>query len=126
MIRDGYRTWSGVRRYVERDLWTLDAARRGVMARLGVGALRAVMVLVRALTDPDLNLEATALVYRTLLSLVPLLAVAFSVLKAFGAHYEIEGVLAHLPAPLGPGGAEPTSAVGGSLAHLTASVLAAV
>jgi membrane protein len=42
------------------------------------------VVLVRALTDPQLNLEATALVYRTLLSIVPLLAVSFSVLKAFG------------------------------------------
>ena len=126
MIRDGYRTVSGVRRYLERDLWTLDAARRGVMARLGVGALRAVMVLVRALTDPDLNLEATALVYRTLLSLVPLLAVAFSVLKAFGAHYEIEGVLAHLLAPLGPGGAELTTRVVGFVDNLRVSVLGAI
>lgn len=37
----------------------------------------------------------------TLLSLVPLLAVIFSVLKAFGAQYQIRPLLEHLLDPLG-------------------------
>ena len=62
----------------------MDVSPRTRLRRTAVGLLRLLVVLVRALTDPRLNLEATALVYRTLLSIVPLLAVSFSVLKAFG------------------------------------------
>jgi membrane protein len=51
------------------------------------------------------------LVYSTLLSLVPLLAVSFSVLKAFGAHELIRPTLAEALAPLGPQGAEITTRV---------------
>jgi len=40
-----------------------------------------------------LSLEAMSLVYTTLLSLVPLLAVSFSVLKGFGVHKRIEPLL---------------------------------
>jgi len=58
----------------------VDVSPRARLRRTAVGLLRLLVVL----TDPQLNLEATALVYRTLLSIVPLLAVSFSVLKAFG------------------------------------------
>src|SRR4051812_12054943 len=83
---------SGLRRYLERDLWTIDTAPHGRLRSLGFGLARVVVVVVRALTDAQLNLEATALVYRTLLSIVPLLAVGFSVLKAFGAQYKVDTV----------------------------------
>jgi membrane protein len=126
MIAAGSARISTVRRYLERDLWTLDVSRRSALERFAIGALRSVVVLVRALTDPDLNLEATALVYRTLLSLVPLLAVAFSVLKGFGAHYQIDAVLARLLAPLGPGSAELTARVVSFVDNMRVSVLGAI
>ncbi|HET7343296.1 MAG TPA: YhjD/YihY/BrkB family envelope integrity protein, partial [Methylomirabilota bacterium] len=119
-------SWSGLQRYLERDLWTTDTAGRGPLARLGIGALRLVVVLVRALIDPQLNLEATALVYRTLLSLVPLLAVAFSVLKAFGAQYRIEAVLVQTLQPLGPGGAQVTAHIVSFVDNMRVSVLGAI
>jgi membrane protein len=118
--------WSGMQRYLERDLWTVDTSARALPARVGIGALRLAVVLVRALTDPQLNLEATALVYRTLLSLVPLLAVAFSVLKAFGAQYRIEAVLAQTLQPLGAAGVEVTAHVVSFVDNLRVSVLGAV
>jgi membrane protein len=71
------------------------------MRRLGVHLARLVIVAVRASRDGRLNLRAMGLVYSTLLSLVPLLAVAFSVLKAFGAQYQIRPLLEHTLAPLG-------------------------
>ena len=43
-----------------------------------------VLVLIRDLAYGQLTLRATGLVFTTLLSLVPLLALSFSVLKAFG------------------------------------------
>jgi membrane protein len=126
MVSAGGELASRVRRYFERDLWTIETAPRGLPRRTVIGVLRLLVVLVRALTDPQLNLEATALVYRTLLSIVPLLAVAFSVLKAFGAHYRLEAVVARMLAPLGASGAELTTTVVSFVDNLKVSVLGAI
>lgn len=53
-------------------------------------ALRVVYAAISDLTSGELSLRAMSLVYTTLLSIVPLLALSFSVLKAMGAHNEIE------------------------------------
>ncbi len=55
-----------------------------------------------------MGLWATSLVYTTLHSLVPFLAVTFSVLKAFGVQNQVEPLLAQALEPLGPKGAEIT------------------
>jgi len=55
-----------------------------------------------------LTLQAMGLVYTTLLSLVPFLAVVFSVLKAFGVQHSIEPFLLQALAPLGPQGEDIT------------------
>jgi membrane protein len=117
---------SRIRRYLERDLWTVDVSPRAPVRRTAIGVLRLLVVVVRALTDPQLNLEATALVYRTLLSIVPLLAVSFSVLKAFGAQYRIEAVVARMLTPLGASGAEITTHVVAFVDNLKVSVLGAI
>ena len=58
-----------------------------------------------------LTLQAMSLVYTTLLSLVPLIAVSFSVLKGFGVHNQVEPMLSSVLAPLGDKGAEITSKI---------------
>jgi membrane protein len=115
-----------IRRYLERDLWKIDAAPRGQLASLGIGLARVLVVVVRALTDALLNLEATALVYRTLLSIVPLLAVGFSVLKAFGAEYKVDTVVARILEPLGASGSQLAAQVVGFVDNLKVSVLGAI
>jgi membrane protein len=70
-----------------------------------------------------LDARAAGLVYTTLLSLVPFLAVVFSVLKAFGVHQRMEPVLAHLLEPLGPEGQEITQQVIGFVDNLNVGVL---
>jgi membrane protein len=117
--------WSSAWRFIHRDLWTLDLSRYRGLARLGLGALRLVIVIVCASRDRLLNLEAMGLVYTTLLSLVPFLAVTFSVLKAFGAQYRIEPVLAQMLAPLGPQGAEITGHVIAFVSNMHVGVLGA-
>lgn len=74
--------------------------------RMSIISVRLVVVLLRQLVQGQLNLRAMSLVYTTLLSLVPLLAVSFSVLKGFGVHNQIEPVLQNFLAPLGPKGIE--------------------
>jgi len=49
----------------------------------------------------NIILRAMALVYATLLSFVPLLALSFSVLKSFGVHKQLESLLLQMLAPLG-------------------------
>jgi membrane protein len=115
-----------IRRYLERDLWRIDATPRGPLSSLGIALTRVVVVVVRALTDSQLNLEATALVYRTLLSIVPMLAVGFSVLKAFGAEYRLDAVVARILEPLGPSGAQLAAQVVGFVDNLRVSVLGAI
>lgn len=63
--------------------------------------LRALVLSIRDIAGERLNLRAMSLVYTTLLSLVPLLAVSFSVLKAFGVHNAARPTLLSLLAPLG-------------------------
>jgi membrane protein len=57
------------------------------------------------------TLRAMGLVYTTLLSLVPLLAVSFSVLKGFGVHNQVEPTLLSLLEPLGEQGVEITNKI---------------
>src|SRR5688500_4239264 len=75
----------------------------------GLRALGIVLVVLRDLAFGQLTLRAMSLVYTTLLSIVPLLALSFSVLKAFGVHNQIEPALARFLAPLGERGTEVTA-----------------
>ena len=72
----------------------------------GVGVSRLVFAIGRDLTEEHLTLRAMSLVYTTLLSMVPLLALSFSVLKGFGVHNQIEPLLLGFLQPLGDRGAE--------------------
>ncbi|MFO8005797.1 YihY/virulence factor BrkB family protein [Thioalkalivibrio sp.] len=76
-----------------------------------VGIFRGLAGIVREATEGQLTLRAMSLVYTTLLSVVPLLALSFSVLKAFGAHNAVEPLMLGLLEPLGEQGVEVTQNV---------------
>jgi membrane protein len=63
--------------------------------------LRYPYALLRDLSRGQINLYAMGLVYATLLSLVPLIAFAFAVLKAFGAHRELQPIILEFFKPMG-------------------------
>jgi membrane protein len=63
--------------------------------------LRYPYALLRDLSRGQINLYAMGLVYATLLSLVPLIAFAFAVLKAFGAHRELAPIIYEFFKPMG-------------------------
>lgn len=69
---------------------------------------RYLYALGRDLLDGQISMRAMSLVYTTLLSLVPLLALGFSMLKGLGVHNSLEPVLLRFLAPLGPQGADLT------------------
>ncbi|SFR55863.1 tRNA-processing RNAse BN [Marinobacter daqiaonensis] len=67
---------------------------------------RTLYAVGRDVVSGQLTLHAMSLVYTTLLSIVPLMALSFSVLKALGVHERIEPFLYQFFQPLGPQGVE--------------------
>jgi membrane protein len=88
--------------------------------------LRVFYVVIRDLLDGQLTLRAMSLVYTTLLALVPLLAVSFSVLKGFGVHNQIEPLLLNFLKPMGEKGVEVTSRLIGFVDSVNSGVLGSV
>src|SRR5688572_10862292 len=73
--------------------------------------LRYPYAILRDLSRGQVNLYAMGLVYATLLSLVPLIAFAFAVLKAFGAHRDLEPIILEFFRPVGASAAQLTHRV---------------
>lgn len=71
----------------------------------------------------EITLRATSLVYTTLLSFVPLLALGFSALKGFGVHNELEPLLLEFLAPLGSKAQELSTQVLGFVDNVKVGVL---
>jgi len=85
--------------------------------------LRILVATARDIADGLPTLRAMGLVYTTLLSLVPLLAVSFSVLKGFGVHNQVEPMLLNLLQPLGEQGVEITDKIIGFVDKVNVRVL---
>lgn len=82
-------------------IWQLDLNAQPRWKKITIKMLRVYYAAARDLAGGLPSLRAMGLVYTTLLSLVPLLAVSFSVLKGFGAHNQLEPALLGLLEPLG-------------------------
>jgi membrane protein len=108
-------------------VWDDDLRELAGPRRVVVFVLRVVHMLLRELLGGQLNLRAMSLVYTTLLSLVPLLAVSFSVLKGFGYHQQLEQYLFGIMLePLGPSGAEVASTIIGFVENIKVGMLGSV
>ncbi|MBT6913771.1 MAG: YihY/virulence factor BrkB family protein, partial [Rhodospirillaceae bacterium] len=91
---------------LDRLIWQTDLAGLPAWRSGPLVALRMAAAIARDLTKGQLTLWAMSLVYTTLLSLVPLLAISFSILKGFGVHNQIEPMLLSLLEPMGEKGVE--------------------
>jgi membrane protein len=107
-------------------VWDDDMRELSGFRRYFVFISRVLQLLVKELMGGQLNLRAMSLVYTTLLSIVPLLAVSFSVLKGFGVHNKIEPLLYNLLAPLGPNGVEITDRIIGFVENVKVGVLGSI
>jgi membrane protein len=87
---------------------------------------RAAAVAGARYRDDVLSLQAMSLTYTTLLSLIPFLAVTFSVLKAFGVQNAIEPLLAQMLQPLGPSSAQITNRVISFVENIRVGILGGV
>ncbi len=110
----------------DRVVWGNDVySRRGVSAAL-LRLVRIIDNVIRDLANGQLSLRAMGLVYTTLLSVVPFVAVSFSVLTAFQAHEHIQPMLESVLTPLGDGGKEVAARIIGYVDNVEIGKLGAV
>lgn len=107
-------------------LWHPRWAQATPMIQRLVWFVRYPFALLRDALKGELNLRAMSLVYTTMLSLVPLIALSFSLLKAFEFHYELGPVLTNLLAPLGPKAAELSANIIGFVDNVKGAALGSV
>jgi len=100
-----------LRRRIEQLLFDRHAPPPLKQAEWLLGLLRYPYALIRDLLTGELNLRAMGLVYTTLLSVVPLVAFAFAVLKGLGVHRDFEPLLYEFLRPIGERAGELTTQV---------------
>ncbi|MBI1194669.1 MAG: YihY family inner membrane protein [Gammaproteobacteria bacterium] len=115
-----------VKARIEGFVWCDDDDARPAWARLLAFIARLIVGLAEEVASGRLTLWAMSLVYTTLLSLVPLLAFSFSVLKGFGVHNQLLPALQTLLEPLGVRGAEIGRHIVGFVERMDVGVLGAM
>ncbi len=112
--------------FLDRWIWRTPVEQLSRAQQWAVQFVRLVIVVARDLADGQLTLRAMGLVYTTLLSIVPLLAISFSVLKAFGVHNQVEPMLLSFLEPLGEKGVEISSRILDFIENMNVGVLGSV
>lgn len=90
-------------------VWEAEVSNLTRFKRLIHGLIKMFLMVARDFIEKLVKLQAMALAFKTLLSLAPLLAVVFAILKSFGVHNRMEPALAEALAPLGEKGQEITA-----------------
>ena len=89
--------------------------------------LRYPYAVVRDLSRGEINLRAMSLVYTTLLSLIPLLAFSFAILKFFGGYRDLQPILYQFFRPVGEAAAtELTTRVTQFASHVSSGLVGSV
>jgi len=114
-------------KFLRRDIWHLDTSTFSTFRSSAIKIIKVLTFTVRETHNNELQLRSMSLVYTTLLSLVPLLALAFSVLKAFGVvDNQLEPLLMRFLAPLGDKGNEITLKIMEFVSNMKVGVLGVI
>lgn len=111
---------------VETFLWQPPARFANGIGKFSLPVLRILYSVIRDIAAGQLTLRAMSLVYTTLLSIVPLIAFSFSMLKGFGFHRQLEPLLHSVLEPLGEKGVELTDQVIGFVDNVSGGLLGGV
>lgn len=112
-------------RIVESYLWHRQVERLPAPLRILIRVVRFLYAIVRDVLTTTLTLRAMGLVYITIMSIVPLLALAFAGLKGFGIHRSrVEPALLNILEPLGEQGVDLTNQLIGFVDNVQGGLLA--
>ena len=117
---------AGLKNKLDKIIWGDVLYKYGLPGRVLAGVLRNLYAVLRDIFTGQLTLRAMSLVYTTLLSVVPLIAVSFSVLKGFGVDEDLEQYLYGLLEPMGEKGVEITDKVMTLVDNVNGSVLGGI
>lgn len=107
-------------------LWDTNINESALWQRSMIKFFQIMYAVIRDLRDGQLSLRAMSLVYTTVIAIVPLLALSFSVLKGFGLHNEVEPALLEALVSLGDKRFDIVSNVMGFIDNIKVGVLGAV
>ncbi len=117
---------AGLKTKFDTIVWGNTLYQYGVAGRVLAGVLRNLYAVMRDIVTGQLTLRSMSLVYTTLLSVVPLIAFSFSVLKGLGVHKELESKLYTVLEPLGDKGVEITDKLMTLVNNVNGSVLGGI
>jgi len=109
---------------LEKLFWDPRVDKLPFALRLTVKSLRFIYAVLRDVVTGNITLRAMGLVYITILSIVPLIAIIFSILKGFGFHRKLEPVIDNFLLPLGDKGADLTDQIMLFVENVQGNVLA--
>src|SRR5215831_5348577 len=92
--------WVRIWAFLDRCFFGAASVRHDALG-ISLRILRYPYAVLRDLSRGAINLRAMGLVYTTLLSLIPLLAFTFAILKVFGAHRDLQPVVYEFFRPVG-------------------------
>ncbi len=108
---------------IDEIVWSDRLTRIGPLGVIAATLLRYLFAMLRDFFFGQLTMRAMSLVYTTLLSIVPLLAFSFAMLKGFGVFNQLEPYLLNLLAPLGEQGEQITQQILELVDNVKGSVL---
>ena len=76
--------WQRLRQFLLHDVWDIELSTLSAGKSLPIRLVRVAQLIIKGFTEDDLAVHASALTFVTLMSLVPMLAVGFALLKGFG------------------------------------------
>ena len=115
-----------LRHQIDQFIWGDTLQKYGLPGRMLVNLLRHLLAVLRDIVSGQLTLRAMGLVYTTLLSIVPLVAFSFSVLKGLGVHKDLAQRLYAVLEPLGDKGVEITDQLLALVDNVNGSVLGGI
>ena len=103
MVKETVDNWMS---RLDKWLWEVEAAGESKIHKAIWHIARVLFAVIRDIINGHVTLHAMSLVYTTLLSIVPLLAFAFLVLRAFGINDKLKPILEQYLMPFGDKGNE--------------------
>ena len=97
--------------YLNELIWSEPLEKQRRIGRIVTSVMRYLFAVLRDVFSGQITMRAMSLVYTTLLSIVPLLAFSFSVLKGLGIDQKLEAQMYLFLEPLGDRGVEITDKV---------------
>ena len=79
--------------FLKKDIWRIRARDLSTLEWYLIVPLRVILLTIRGLTEGKAHLQASALTFYSILSVVPVLALGFGIAKGFGFEKNLEKVL---------------------------------